>query len=570
MTAFEQKQAQVAPFPLVGPGTSDVAGLVAVVRRLAIAHSLPEIMEVTTKAARTLLQADGVTFVLREGDLCYYAEEDAVSPLWKSRRFPMNTCISGWCMTEGKAAVIPDIYKDPRIPHDAYRPTFVRSLAMVPVRQEAPIAAMGAYWSKTGNTTPAQLELLQTIANSAALAVAFVELQQERHRAKKAASAAGLSTRGIFPSLHDLLAGRELPRVTRAALPAEASRASRMELDGSEPAASSGAGSGRGSKPWLRHGLLPHSPAAYAFAVGCVGVATLVRIALGSWIVEDATPFATYYPAVLFAALVGGASSGVLAIVLGALCAWWAFVPPYYSFGVPTLSDAVSLGLYLFASALIVWTANGYRRRSISLLAQEPKRLLLARELQHRMRNTLAVVQAIVAQSLRENPEQIQKINRRIAIVAASSNLLGPLESQPTDLKSILLAELEPYPSTRIVTQGEDLELEPEVARALALTFHELATNAAKYGSLSVLNGGLCVSWTIVPGRLDIEWLEQDGPPVVAPAKYGFGTHFTERLLGSVGGRIEIDFRSDGLACQIFVALPSSARRRQLPGSSPR
>lgn len=175
----EDRKAAVATFPLVGPGMSEIAALVATVRRLAIARSMPEVMHITTQAARTLLLADGITFVLREGDFCYYAEEDAISPLWKGQRFPMSACISGWCMLEAKPAVIPDIYKDDRIPKDAYRPTFVRSLAMVPVRQEAPIAAMGAYWSRVKNPTPAEIELLQTIANAAALAIAFVELQRQ-------------------------------------------------------------------------------------------------------------------------------------------------------------------------------------------------------------------------------------------------------------------------------------------------------------------------------------------------------------------------------------------------------
>jgi signal transduction histidine kinase len=166
-------------YPPVRHGAADVAGLVAIVRRLATAHTISEVMQITTQAARSLLHADGVTVVLRDGDLCYYAEEDAVSPLWKGRRFPMSACISGWCMTEERPAVIPDIYADPRIPKDAYRPTFVRSLAMVPVRHEqAAIAAMGAYWASSRQVTPEELELLETVANSAALAIAFVEVQQ--------------------------------------------------------------------------------------------------------------------------------------------------------------------------------------------------------------------------------------------------------------------------------------------------------------------------------------------------------------------------------------------------------
>lgn len=195
-------------YPLVRQDAPEVAGLVATVRRLAIARTISEVMQTTTQAARSLLHADGVTFILRDGDLCYYAEEDAVSPLWKGRRFPMSACISGWCMTEEKPAVVQDIYADPRIPQDAYRPTFVRSLAMVPVRHErAAIAAMGAYWAISRQVTPEELELLETVANSAALAIAFVEVQQAPQGLRKLAAELARSReserRRIARELHD-------------------------------------------------------------------------------------------------------------------------------------------------------------------------------------------------------------------------------------------------------------------------------------------------------------------------------------------------------------------------------
>jgi len=167
----------VTLFPLVKRDTPAVPALTAVVRRLSIAKSLPEIMDIGTHAARILLAADGTTFVLPEGDLCYYAEEDAISDLWKGRHFPLNACISGWCMLERKAAIVPDIYKEERIPHDAYRPTFVRSLVMVPVRQDDPIAAMGAYWATTRQIEKSQVELLQGIANVVALSISQIELR---------------------------------------------------------------------------------------------------------------------------------------------------------------------------------------------------------------------------------------------------------------------------------------------------------------------------------------------------------------------------------------------------------
>ncbi len=141
-------------------------------------------MEIVT-TARAPCSADGITFVLRDGDLCYYAEEDAISPLWKGKRFPMSACISGWCMIKRKPAVIPDITVDPRIPQDAYRPTFVKSLAMVPVRQDDPMAAIGAYWASVRQIRPDEVDLLQTVANSAALALPRLSSSSSARRAKR-------------------------------------------------------------------------------------------------------------------------------------------------------------------------------------------------------------------------------------------------------------------------------------------------------------------------------------------------------------------------------------------------
>jgi GAF domain-containing protein len=115
--------------------------LVAVVQELSKARTLEDIQIIVRSAARRLTGADGATFVLRDGDKCFYADEDAIQPLWKGMRFPLEACISGWAMINGRAAVIEDIYADARIPADAYRPTFVKSLAMVPIRAAQPVGA---------------------------------------------------------------------------------------------------------------------------------------------------------------------------------------------------------------------------------------------------------------------------------------------------------------------------------------------------------------------------------------------------------------------------------------------
>ena len=129
--------------------------------------------------ARDLIGADGATVVLRDGDHCYYADENAISPLWKGRRFPMSACISGWVMLNKMPAVIPDIYFDIRIPTDAYRATFVKSLAMVPVRRSAPIAAIGNYWADRHEPTKQDVGTLQVLADAVAFALEDENLYSE-------------------------------------------------------------------------------------------------------------------------------------------------------------------------------------------------------------------------------------------------------------------------------------------------------------------------------------------------------------------------------------------------------
>ncbi|MBI3736612.1 histidine kinase, partial [Candidatus Sumerlaeota bacterium] len=120
--------------------------------------------------------ADGATFVLRENGHCHYADENAISPLWKGQKFPMSVCISGWAMIHREAVAIEDIYQDSRIPHDAYRPTFVKSLVMVPIRKADPVGAIGNYWAKTRRATPEEMKLLQALADSTSIAMENVRL----------------------------------------------------------------------------------------------------------------------------------------------------------------------------------------------------------------------------------------------------------------------------------------------------------------------------------------------------------------------------------------------------------
>lgn len=152
--------------------------LVRVVQELSLARDLAAVQRIVRKAARELTGADGATFVLRDNGQCYYADEDAIEPLWKGKRFPMGLCISGWVMLNCQSTTIEDIYADPRIPTEAYRPTFVKSLAMVPIRTESPIGAIGNYWARRHAPTRDEVRLLKALAATTAVALENVEVYE--------------------------------------------------------------------------------------------------------------------------------------------------------------------------------------------------------------------------------------------------------------------------------------------------------------------------------------------------------------------------------------------------------
>jgi len=161
--------------------------LIDVVQDLSLARHVDEVVEIVRLAARQLVGADGATFVLRDGNNCYYRDEDAITPLWKGKRFPLETCISGWSMLNRRPVVIKDIYEDDRIPHAAYSPTFVKSLVMVPIRTREPIGAIGTYWQDERQASDDEVQMLQALADSTSVALEnahiYAELE-ERVRAR--------------------------------------------------------------------------------------------------------------------------------------------------------------------------------------------------------------------------------------------------------------------------------------------------------------------------------------------------------------------------------------------------
>ncbi len=169
--------------------SSAVSLLLDTIQRLAMARDVPSIRAIVRHSARRLTGADGATFVLRDGDRCHYVDEDAIAPLWKGQKFPMSACVSGWAMRHRKAAVIPDIAADDRVPRDVYRPTFVKSLVMVPIRTLDPVGAIGNYWAEPHTPTDDEVRLLQALADSTAVAMENVRVIGELEDRVKARTA---------------------------------------------------------------------------------------------------------------------------------------------------------------------------------------------------------------------------------------------------------------------------------------------------------------------------------------------------------------------------------------------
>jgi len=178
---------------------------------------------------------------------------------------------------------------------------------------------------------------------------------------------------------------------------------------------------------WLgafaRRGLRPRSPAAFGFALVCVGAATLLRLVI-DFVAPDAVPFATYFPAILIATLIAGTAAGVLAMALGALVSWYIFVPPRFSMSNLRTEDVVSLLLFFFAALAIVWIADRYRALLRRLDEEEAYRKVVVEELGHRVKNKLATVYAILRHELRGHRDVWESAAGRLRALSAPHGVI--------------------------------------------------------------------------------------------------------------------------------------------------
>jgi two-component sensor histidine kinase/two-component SAPR family response regulator len=182
---------------------------------------------------------------------------------------------------------------------------------------------------------------------------------------------------------------------------------------------------------------------------------------------------------------------------------------------------------------------------------------LLAREVDHRARNALAVIQSIVALTPADSADFASSVKGRIRAMAMAHNLLSESRWRGADLLTLAQEELSPYSQDgRIQISGIAVSIAPNIAQNLALALHELATNAAKYGALSCPGGSLVLAWRTVVDEMHIEWVEAGSANVAPPSRSGFGTKVVETSVRSqLGGSIERHWREDGLHCTIRLPM---------------
>jgi two-component sensor histidine kinase len=184
---------------------------------------------------------------------------------------------------------------------------------------------------------------------------------------------------------------------------------------------------------------------------------------------------------------------------------------------------------------------------------------VLAREAEHRAKNLLANVEAIVALSRSDTADGLKEaIRGRIGALANVHSLFIESRWTGAELSSLVRQELSPYARAgemRTLINGPAVILKPEVAQAMAVALHELATNAVKCGALSVTTGQVRVEWSYVEdGQLVLRWAEMGGPPVNPPTRKGFGTHMMEAMIRDhEGGDVRLNWQAEGFVCEISL-----------------
>jgi two-component sensor histidine kinase len=293
------------------------------------------------------------------------------------------------------------------------------------------------------------------------------------------------------------------------------------------------------------------------FAVSCLALATVARWCLS--LIRPDVFFTPYIPAVFFATAFGGYRIGVVTALAGGALG----VSLNFNDASADAARLALLVIFLVVCGLTIWGIEHYRsiasqQRQISkrLIQEEDYRKLVVEEFQHRLKNKSSSIHAVLHLVLQDQPKIWDSIDQRIRALSATDDLIARVDGSGCDIKDLLISELGPYGHVRFTLNGGPLFLPAKLAVSLALIFHELATNAGKYGAFSSARGMLQVSWSVTDDRLNVIWDETEGPPVGAIGEAGFGTKLLKSALRPFDGKTEIAFLKTGVHCTMQCRVP--------------
>jgi len=293
-------------------------------------------------------------------------------------------------------------------------------------------------------------------------------------------------------------------------------------------------------------------------AIGTAAATAAVAIRYSLRLPSETLPSFTVVIAVCLVTLGAGVIGGVATTVVGGLLTWYFIMPPTHSFRLDG-PNAYSLVGYFGVTSVIICTSQLYRRSeqirqaaALSMARQEAEHQhLFAREISHRLKNAMAIVQALARQTFDHDAPEMAKFDGRLRALADAHSLLSEHIKQPTaSVLEIVTEAMIPFGARdRIRMHGPALMLPSQQVVSLALALHELGTNAVKYGALSKTGGWISIDWDMFDQGLVLEWKEHDGPPVSRPTSSGFGLRLLQR--SAMGAQLE--FEADGLRCTMTL-----------------
>ena len=295
------------------------------------------------------------------------------------------------------------------------------------------------------------------------------------------------------------------------------------------------------------------------FAGCCLVLATAARWGLAQ--IRPDVFFTPYIPAVFFATAFGGFRIGSATALAGGALG----VGVNFSDAAVDPARFALLLIFWAVCAITVWGVEHYRtmvaqQRQIAkrLIQEEEYRKLIVDELQHRLKNKTSTIHAVLHQVLQDQPQIWDSIDHRIRSLSATDDLITRVDLSGCDIKDLLHSELGPYGHVRFNLNGDPLFLPAKLAVSLALIFHELATNAGKYGAFSSPRGLLQVSWSMSDDRLNVTWDETEGPSIETVGAAGFGTKLLQSALRAFDGKTEISFLKTGVHCTMQCHIPAN------------